>query len=1156
MFKSFSLSLLLVVLIPFSSLAQTQRSSAEGILESRHDQSLESVRAKYFYTNDQIDPRKLNQLLEFLEQQKHLLSESARLSLKTQLIQRHKYEDQEAQERSLKALDEKAESLAAVNFAIDYTKDLIAHWSTNTSNRNTELVERVLLFFAATYTIYPENIFSGAIERAKNLAENFFEFRENDPEAIPASNLQREAQFLSPAELKKLQDEGSDLSKFDPPSSAFWQNNQVESYDPTSEEFLSLKMFPPKGLHEPEFFYERMGTGTIKFKTYWLDHSDLNKKGNPKKKKVTLRAGWESYTAGVVNHLARVVGYPAIPSVFRAKVKLNLGETSFEEFLADFMAMHGAEMGGPMTHIERIKGENAIYIKNVTLEAYPEDEDYRRIGPFRMGDNGFRNRREYRAMVLYNALIGLQDQFEHQSRVDAYRDPLTKEWMPLFFISDTSSALGLPTWGIRGAVNEYLPQFTGRKGDLVRIFWISILNSRTWKDTTYDDVKWMARRMARVSSQQIDQILATSGFPTPVKALYANKIKARFNHLIKDFNLDREGFKFHQVLSNEELAQKFPEMINNLGLLKEGAQEIENNTLPILGHRYTPYQAAVVVALNTFQNKLMSMVSDRINDVIEPISFDLGNTKGWGDIIYSAKRNVSVNGELGPGQKRYLLKDQMTVSIPIGLMHDKLTTPLAIYASYSFEYTHSVSKMTETFSSRFFGAMNPFSISSIRRTLAEGERLLLTHNIGFSAGLVKVKSHDDLKIEAALLGLQWAQVKQVYYSKPGHDLLEVAISSNKSISTTNGIDIRLITKLAAMGQASQSSSNYKLFRIDLLNSNQAQRLELEEAFKAALVDNNFSELNAISKPKTIDEYQWTTRYNWAFVLWTSQRENQYSELVLDGQDHLLYSYTRFRDRAFSRIFGLSDDINTPQAVKSIGSNFADKFKESYSSEMFIEAQPNADWTEYSYLDAKININHFDGYVTRREFENDVKSYFGKLSGESNYIGFRMPEGINQYLQVYAKMHWQLGSRAVMQLMKAATQEQNWEHAKRIGNFVGNSFTTASSLMNEAREVLKPINAKLPLKQKKTLFKAKTKLMLSVLKSFIGLRAQNINQLRKHIKNEDLWVITSISPILDNSHPAFRSEKGEIFYAPEIGKFQGHSPIENFYRRQLPRPIIE
>ncbi|MDZ4084938.1 MAG: hypothetical protein U1E10_18490, partial [Bdellovibrionales bacterium] len=440
-----------------------------------------------------------------------------------------------------------------------------------------------------------------------------------------------------------------------------------------------------------------------KFKTKWIDKSDLTKKGKPKEKSLTLRVGWEAYTATVVNHLARVVGYPAIPTTFRRRVKMNLGETSFEEFLSQYKAVHTNEMGSVLTHIQRIPGENAVYVLNPTLEAYPDDEDYRRIGPFRMGDNGLPNRREYRAMVLYNSLISLQDQFEYQARVDAYRDSETKSWRPLFFIADTSSAMGLPAMlGNKGTVNEFTWKFTKRTDKNVWLFWLSVFNSRAWKDTTYSDLKWMARRMARIRPEQIEKILATSGFPEPVQILYGEKLKSRINQMILDFGLQAEGFKMHSVISPQTLNARFPLYIDEKGYLKEGAQEIEGNTAPILGNRFTPYQGLIVGGINTLQNQFLKIFSSSKLANATQATFEIGSFRGQKGVLFDASRDVKVNAEVGPHQRRYLLRDTLAVSIPIGLDTDRLKTPVALYYTWKFEYVHSVSTMAEVGQSRFF----------------------------------------------------------------------------------------------------------------------------------------------------------------------------------------------------------------------------------------------------------------------------------------------------------------------------------------------------------------------------------------------------------------------------------------------------------------------
>lgn len=1144
--------------IPFSG----EYDNREGVLSGSHDRSMAAIREKYFYDKaGSLDQAKMSQLMAFLQEQKRLLQSSAKLNRKTNLIMVHGVDNAKGEKEGLEAIEEEAETLAPLNFAIEALDDLMKNSQRMSSLEQTRKVETILLWYAAGYTLYPEGIFTSAVERFKNLRENFFDYPVDDAGQTQASNLllPSKDEFASGEELRRLRKNGVDLSKLDPPSSAFWTNNQVEAYDPEAEIYFDRKLFPPRSIEVPEVDYERMGNGQVKFKTKWTDHSERSKKGKPKEKSLTLRVGWEAYTATVVNHLARALGYPAIPTTFRQKVKMNLGKTSFEEFLSQYKSVHTNEMGSVLTHIRRIPGENAVYVLNATLEAYPDDDDYRRIGPFRMGDNGLPNRREYRAMVLYNSLISLQDQFEYQARVDAYRDPVTKEWRPLFFIADTSSALGLPAMlGNKGTVNEFTWKFTKRTDKNIWLFWLSVFNSRAWKDATYSDLKWMARRMARLQTWQIDKIMQTSGFPEPVKALYAEKLKSRINQLITDFQLQSEGFKFHQVLSPQTLSAKYPQYINEKGFLKEGAQEIDGNTAPILGNRFTPYQGLIVVGINTIQNQFLKLFDPSKLVGNEQTTFDIGTLRGTNGVLFDASRDVKVNAEVSPGQRRYLLRDTLVVSIPIGFDTDRVKTPVAIYYSWKFEYVHSVSNMVEVGKSRFFDLVNPFSIEEIRRNLQTGEQLLVSHSMGASIGQGKLKAFEDLQVEAALLGYSKTQVKSVFFSKSSEDILEVATDSLDSKSFRNGFDVRALARLGFMLSSEKTKSKYRLYRIDLLNAKPEEKIALKAAFESALVYDDFKGLDLLSPPRFINEKAYRQSLSMNLFVWSFARNQGVSEINLNGKRLVLAHQTQSSDRAFDRLW--TDDLN-PKAAKAPLNYVGNFWGEGELVDVSFEGSVSETDLKFDGSEINISVAKIDNYATRDEFEREIKPFFNSRSGSKQYIDFKMPEGIDVYLEFAAKMRWQLSHAAVVDIMKAATDWNNLaflEPSRETREHWGAIVDPREEVSFRANRFLlglgKISGAKLSKEEKESLRNLAQDALL-VIRRIIGESGERLALLRSWTRDDRIWVLTSFDNVLDTSHPSFRTTKGQIYYAPEIGKFQGHSPLKQFRRQNLMTPIL-
>lgn len=1157
-FKVFTAVTFLGLQLAYADLkiSTTVRSNSEGSVSNRHIQDLNKYRQKYFYGKDgKIDLAKLENLKAFLIQQKEQLLHSAKMNKKTNLILVHGYDQDEAEEKGLEAQNENAEALAPFIFALEHIEDLKKNIDSLSDSQIHERVETILLFITAGYSPYPQGIFTKAFDRGKSLVRNFFDFNKNDRNLVQASNLldPQTNEFLSAQKITELQNNDKDISKLNPPSSAFWTNNSVESYDPHNEIYFEEKLFPPKSIEVPVFLYKRMGNGNIKIKTEWTDANDLDKKGKPKKKDVTIRLGHEVYASLLSAHLYRSVGYPAIPNVFRKKIKLDLGDISFEQFVTEWKAAHGLEQGSPLTHIERIAGENAVYIKNANLEAYPDDDKYRKLGPFRMGDNGLGNRREYRAMVLLNALISLQDQFEYQSRVDAYRNNKKSLWQPLYFIADIGQSLGIPTWGNTGTANEYTWEFTWTDDNEVKLFWVSIFNSRTWEKTTYSDVKWLARRVAQLKTKQIDAMVKASGLPDPVAAIYAEKIKSRINKMIKDFDLDKDGSSYHKVKTTGELSQMYPKYIDEKGYLKNGVQQIKDNTVPLLGNQYTPLQAIKATALNAFANTLTKMITDAVlTEKVTAgglIEFDLGKSHLDSGQIFEATRKIDVNSEVGPDQRRYLIKDKLSLGLPIGIDNDNFKTPVSLYYVFSYEFVHSVDSISEIATRRFFKKINPFEIDNLRENLNKGEQLYITHSYGASIGRVKAKGLDQLQVEAALVGISKQTIKTVYFTK-SDTLLEAYVThfQNKNIKT--GVDVRAAFKLALMYQKNKSRQSRSYYKIDLLAKSKKQTEQYNQAFNKALIDNDFSEVDQIIEPITVIEKNKTSSLNLGLFLWSRDSNTSVSEISLNNKSILLAKKSIFHDRSFDRIW---NDKKSGLQI-SLLNFFGNLTNEGEAFDVAFEGSLNNEKNQLERFEVNLSFTRRDRYTKRKDFYTEFIKYFNDRSGEKNYIKFQTPEEIEQYQELIGLMRWQLNSKAVIDLLKAMSNVENLKHMPmppQPQTHRHQPHDNHNVMARRAQKILTVLQGKSPTNQKQLVKTSKE--IVGLIEDFIGSKGKHAALIRKHVSNDDIWVITSIEEMLDLTNPTFRLRND--YWAPEIGRFQGHSDLDIFRRTQLQNPIL-
>ena len=122
--------------------------------------------------------------------------------------------------------------------------------------------------------------------------------------------------------------------------------------------------------------YDRMGTGQIKIKADFFPVGTKDvcstklDNGN-----VTLRLGQETQNQLITTQLARSIGYPAIPHVYRHQVKMYLCDTTFEAFVAQWKVAHAANQGNFLTYGEYLEAENAVLLKGCLLYTSPSPRD-------------------------------------------------------------------------------------------------------------------------------------------------------------------------------------------------------------------------------------------------------------------------------------------------------------------------------------------------------------------------------------------------------------------------------------------------------------------------------------------------------------------------------------------------------------------------------------------------------------------------------------------------------------------------------------------------------------------------------------------------------------------------------------------------------------
>lgn len=721
-------------------------SNYEGQLSEGHDVELQNRAKTYFYELDgTFNPMRAHMALSYIKQEKEKWRSSVGGTRYIRQLEKYVVGHERAQQEALERGDyasnpEEAainESNARVFKAFDMFINLMdslldsqsaKYWERLSAQQLRDEVSTALLYMTLIDTVHREHYFASDLRMLSNIFRLFYSLKKNGDDGIPhASNLvmrnsssrQEPLRFMTQEELNELSEKGQDLSLLNPPNSAFWTNNQVESFDANDETFYGYKnLFPEEGA---TIKYRRMGEGGIKLMASWKDKNDV-------KRNIRIRVGRETHTTTLTSRLARAVGYPVIPSAYRNRIKLKLGDNpvtgeprTYDEFVSEWLDAHGNTMGDPMSFIvqsEEDRSNGVVTLKDVCFESYPDDEqEYRRLGPFRMARNGFNNRREYRALMIFAGLIDLNDTGDTQVRADIYRDTQSNEWTPKIFLSDTGFSMG--PWFIfdnMGTVNgyrdwissSYSPFWVG--DERVAIWWNhSDFHPDTWDTTKYEDAKWLVRRYLRLSEKQIEDIVRASGFPEPIVQVYKEKIKLRLHNLAEDFdllgapnlpqyiqNIEKIGRSDYQEQWPQQLRKKsWLANIESLRLAKEAGPNVtqrrfvdyidedgdinekminwDGTSVALNGPMLWDWEFVLVTLINAVQVQFHKYLS------FEEI---VGQLNGAGSFSWSSgsmslgflpsargEHKIVPNSNYGAGQKRYMVMSTYTFTVPLGIIN-------------------------------------------------------------------------------------------------------------------------------------------------------------------------------------------------------------------------------------------------------------------------------------------------------------------------------------------------------------------------------------------------------------------------------------------------------------------------------------------------------
>jgi hypothetical protein len=193
------------------------------------------------------------------------------------------------------------------------------------------------------------------------------------------------------------------------------------------------------------------------------------------------------------------------------------------------------------------EGETYLTFTGLALEPRPSSET--RLGPFMPDLAQNRTKRSVRGALLAEIWIGNWD-----TKTDNTLLALTPEGLKASY-SDLGVSLGVrigkfPRDLKGGLVNELGWDVLTDDGQELRFLARMNHIPEAWRETTWSDLAWMAKQIARIGPDDLRAMLSHSGWPQEVRELYFHKLAERRRQILKAFQVsDPHAWQINRQLS-------------------------------------------------------------------------------------------------------------------------------------------------------------------------------------------------------------------------------------------------------------------------------------------------------------------------------------------------------------------------------------------------------------------------------------------------------------------------------------------------------------------------------------------------------------------------------------------------------------------------------
>lgn len=353
----------------------------------------------------------------------------------------------------------------------------------------------------------------------------------------------------------------------DPKESPYWHEVQVDSLRHKQFDFLAKRKKIRAKKRMVILFSSLSYSGSApKVEALDLDYDN----------KWSLKWGDEVHTDVLGSRIFASLGYDVDHPYFYPENKLTLifdgNETIknanqmadsvqdiFQVDIRPFISQSGKvtkEMGAEHKKLIPYIGCEFVRFKKCAIEGRPDR--VKRLGSFLPNEFNNHERKALRGSILAHAWIGNWDTREENTRLTTVHDGNYNYRMSAAF-TDLGTSLGVkmttrPADFKVGLINELPWEVTEFKGKS-KIRLNNGINSilKPYSEADYEDLRWMASKIARVNEEMLRHMVKKAGWPKPIRELYFHKMASRRASILNAFNIqDLNPIAFNRNFSYEK----------------------------------------------------------------------------------------------------------------------------------------------------------------------------------------------------------------------------------------------------------------------------------------------------------------------------------------------------------------------------------------------------------------------------------------------------------------------------------------------------------------------------------------------------------------------------------------------------------------------------